>query len=781
MNRRIETTRLRAWVVAGIVITACLCTTSSAYAQCTPLTSHVCRPETSYPHDYSFAQNNIYWAVVGVVPTSPDDKDIYLYPSCAAGSPLASSTGVNGIDFIVGDFNHNALGTYYPRATYGDPSAFYNTYWRNGGLIFPVSASVFGQLGGSGVGCDMIHIYDVLLEQDRSYRFRFHPGLLPFPTASLFRNPSNAPYWAGRSMSEFEISTTQEAYYNAPATDWYGLVVFPVWNLSSPVDFGVYVERLEDCIPLEAGVCVNNRLYSIANGPANDYHFTQAANYWTVVAALPDTLDRKAIGIYNDCDGDGAIIEGAAVGYGDMQFIVGDFNHNANGDYFARVEGYGTDLEYSIQWDDGLDIFPVPGQIIGYMDGLNEGTTIAKVWDVYLEAGKQYEFYLYKSGPKDPHLALFRNPGTGTYWASRATGEWEMSSVGYQNYTAPQSDWYGLVIFADDRRAGSTIYQIMVQELNDCQTLTSGICEERAGWPWDFSFLQSESNWAAVALSPGEGDSKSLSVHSQCDGKGTTLAYSHASATCLVVADFNHGAFNWYYPRVMLNSPEVPWTIAWHSGTSLFMPDAVVEGALGGTSGECGLVRAWDLWLTAGSTYQIGFTRGGSADVHLALFKNPGTSVYWADRSMAVAEWGASGNYLYTAPATDDYGLVVFADKRGAGGTYSIRVSNVAATGIETEVVPERFALYQNAPNPFNPTTTIRYDVPVGGGQVRLEIFDVNGRLVRALVDRRDAPGEKSITWDGIDERGVPVASGVYFYRLVTGSFSETRKMVMMK
>ena len=62
-----------------------------------------------------------------------------------------------------------------------------------------------------------------------------------------------------------------------------------------------------------------------------------------------------------------------------------------------------------------------------------------------------------------------------------------------------------------------------------------------------------------------------------------------------------------------------------------------------------------------------------------------------------------------------------------------------------------------------------------------LTIYDVNGRRVRTLVDCADDPGEKSIVWDGKDERGVAVSSGVYFYRLITPGFAETRKMALIQ
>ncbi len=90
--------------------------------------------------------------------------------------------------------------------------------------------------------------------------------------------------------------------------------------------------------------------------------------------------------------------------------------------------------------------------------------------------------------------------------------------------------------------------------------------------------------------------------------------------------------------------------------------------------------------------------------------------------------------------------------------------------------------LAQNYPNPFNPQTAIDYTL-AESGTVRLEIFDVAGRLVRTLVDpgQTVAPGPHRAYWDGIDDRGARVASGVYFYRLKTGTYTKTRKMVLLR
>jgi hypothetical protein len=90
-------------------------------------------------------------------------------------------------------------------------------------------------------------------------------------------------------------------------------------------------------------------------------------------------------------------------------------------------------------------------------------------------------------------------------------------------------------------------------------------------------------------------------------------------------------------------------------------------------------------------------------------------------------------------------------------------------------------ALHPNVPNPFNPNTTIRYDVLEGGADVNISIFDVSGRLVRTLVDGHRAAGTWSVQWNGDDDRGRRVASGVYFYRMRAGSFVDTKKMVLLK
>ena len=100
---------------------------------------------------------------------------------------------------------------------------------------------------------------------------------------------------------------------------------------------------------------------------------------------------------------------------------------------------------------------------------------------------------------------------------------------------------------------------------------------------------------------------------------------------------------------------------------------------------------------------------------------------------------------------------------------------NPVSVSETASMLPASFELEQNFPNPFNPTTSIRYSVPQSS-HVALTIFDILGREIRTLINEVQSPGHYTVTFDGRD-----LASGVYFYRLTSGSFSATKKFVMVK
>ncbi|NOX36849.1 MAG: T9SS type A sorting domain-containing protein [Calditrichaeota bacterium] len=131
----------------------------------------------------------------------------------------------------------------------------------------------------------------------------------------------------------------------------------------------------------------------------------------------------------------------------------------------------------------------------------------------------------------------------------------------------------------------------------------------------------------------------------------------------------------------------------------------------------------------------------------------------------------AKGVYI-----SNDY--VFVAD--GYDGVYILKFTG--PTGIENdgEHRQEEFALHPNYPNPFNPTTTIRYALP-RAGDVTLVIYNSLGQKVHTLVNRHQPAGRYTVQWDGRDKSGRVVPAGIYFYSLKVGQFEQMRKMVLVR
>jgi hypothetical protein len=123
-----------------------------------------------------------------------------------------------------------------------------------------------------------------------------------------------------------------------------------------------------------------------------------------------------------------------------------------------------------------------------------------------------------------------------------------------------------------------------------------------------------------------------------------------------------------------------------------------------------------------------------------------------------------SGNRLTALP-----GLANGSNKRVRGSSMS------------TMALPQAARLLANTPNPFNPRTSVRFELPAAA-VVRVDVYDAAGALIRTLLDGARGPGTHTLEWDGTDQGGRGVASGMYFTRLrVDGAVVDTRKMMLLK
>lgn len=110
-----------------------------------------------------------------------------------------------------------------------------------------------------------------------------------------------------------------------------------------------------------------------------------------------------------------------------------------------------------------------------------------------------------------------------------------------------------------------------------------------------------------------------------------------------------------------------------------------------------------------------------------------------------------------------------------------VSVTVVVVSGEPKELLlPKAFSLSQNYPNPFNPQTIIEYTLPKSC-HVQLTIYNIMGQSVKVLVNQYQAPGYKRVEWDGKNDQGEEVASGVYFYKFEARDFTHTKKMVILR
>ena len=105
---------------------------------------------------------------------------------------------------------------------------------------------------------------------------------------------------------------------------------------------------------------------------------------------------------------------------------------------------------------------------------------------------------------------------------------------------------------------------------------------------------------------------------------------------------------------------------------------------------------------------------------------------------------------------------------------------NSTTVSVDEKLLPIQYALHPAYPNPFNPITSLRYDLPEQA-QVTLTVYNMLGREVAQLVNTTQEPGFKSVQWNATDTYGKPVSAGVYLYQIRAGEFVQTRKMVLLK
>lgn len=180
----------------------------------------------------------------------------------------------------------------------------------------------------------------------------------------------------------------------------------------------------------------------------------------------------------------------------------------------------------------------------------------------------------------------------------------------------------------------------------------------------------------------------------------------------------------------------------------------------------------------------LGFTEHSSLTIRYADSElGDSAAAATLEPSLRMFQWNRSlRRWLAIDSGVDTSANEVVAEVTVDGEYAAFSTNIVTDVGEDPQgpVVPFHFELSQNYPNPFNPTTTIRYSLS-HLSRVKVEVFNIVGQRVRTLVDQIEKAGSHTLLWNGTDDSGTPVATGVYLYRFQTDSFTQTKKMLLIR
>lgn len=300
---------------------------------------------------------------------------------------------------------------------------------------------------------------------------------------------------------------------------------------------------------------------------------------------------------------------------------------------------------------------------------------------------------------------------------------------------------------------------------------------------------QTTAYWAALAVMPGDTSNVDVRLHQPLAGAqagfGSSLAYSGwgEGQSDFVLVNFNHAARRPYDVGALAVK-----------GGQAYTAQAVREVFIPVPSGQHGpytmppseILDLYELFLPAGPCAFSLLAVDRQVDWGFSLYPADGVFV---GKSGVVGDgigWqhgpGADESFGVDIPAVGYYCLAVWKcgpDDLPREGKYSFRVYP-GVTATPEDGIPALTALVGIRPNPFNPQTTISFDLATSG-PVALAVYDLAGSLVRTLLDEPREAGRHDVVWDGRNDAGRPVASGVYMARLATGEVKVLRKLTLVK
>ena len=716
---------------------------------------------------YVFAQKWTSWAVAGVRSPASANYNLTLYADNNHNFQYASS-GFLGttVDFVVGDYNHSRLGNEHVQITKasGD-AANYRLQWESGtAQLYPDGVARSVNLAGS----DVVEVWDVPLFGGEWLTFTLDiTSGTPDLGMALFKS-SGAAYWAGRLSAQRSADAggdgaTESFTYLVPADDVYGLVVW-----SNHAASGTYTLKIG---PTPVVLAEETPFLSALDLRLFSYQPNSSA--WAFAGTRPDPGTDVTLRLFADSQNQNQLEISDGYGAGEIEFVAVDYNHLSTGfpDYL-RVPRIGGAGSHRTEWEQDDET------LAGAIADTWTMTYLGKVWDAYLTGGQSYLVREYHDVAEDLDTGIYAfSSADGDYYRPRSAyagaANFRAPAVGGEwfSYTPPATDWYGIILLVNDESDGGYGLWIGPKVTLAEEAVTTRPDEVI----WGTATVPSP-HWTAFGVRPAAGEVGSIWLYGDNAYSSNTLAVKDEFGLGVnyVVGDYNHIATGLVYPRFRRASGTGDVDCQWEGGseTLQYTAGSALTYDLVWPAGR--VVDAYDILIDGGVTGGRDVTivvtdLSGAMDLGVALFKSNGAE-YYAAHANAVAKADAQGaggteTITYHASSTDYYGLVVF-NQNDDGGNYRIIVYDSGVVGVEDEA-PRPLAL-SLSPNPASGPSSVHYSLP-RTGPTEVAIYDIQGRIVRMLVNEERPAGEHTATWEGRDNQGRPVRAGVYIVRLRFG------------
>lgn len=725
---------------------------------------------------YVIGQQWNTWQAVGLRSPAGTDYDLRVYGENNHNYLLAgSSLGGDGIDIVVSDYNHDRPGNENIGVIrYAGPATNYKLHWESGtSVLYPDGV----ERAGTWQAYYVVRCWDVPLFGGETVSFTLDvtSGNLDLAMA-LFK--SNGDYYhVGRSSAVWSrdaagVGGTETWTYEVPEDDVYGLVVWSNSTVAGGFDIkiGPTPYTLIEETPFVSSLDL--RLYNYA---AN-------ASYWSIVGTRPESGTNASLRLFAESTYQTELE--TSNNYSGVEFVAADYNPGTSTDYLRVIRESGAG-SHATEWEHDADL------LSGVFTGTWAGGHVGKVWDVNLTAGQSYflrEYhstggsldtgvYIFDSADGDRYKRRNQFSAGSNFRAPAEGGEWF-------SYTAPANDWYGITQIVNDESAGS--YSLWFGPRFSLPEDTQVRRTE------EVSFVSGNVNsryWSVFAVRPYFSDTASLWLYADDAYTSTSLKASDQSGSGVqfVVGDFNHNALGTYYPRVRRTTGTVQgYDVEWEGGNEsiVFTPGMNTSSDFVWPSHD--VADVFDLYVDGsvpgGQDVRILVEDlGNDIDIAIAVFGSNGAE-YWGTLPNAMASANANptgGSETVTVhfDHADWYGIVIWSDDDvDGGGNYRVRIIDPSTVSVEDDR-PIQFDLTALSANPFSESASVRYALPASG-TAELGIYDIAGREVRKLVNGRADAGQYTAEWDGRDENGNGVPSGVYFARLRSGNEERRIKLV---